>query len=554
MVQGKKGGFGVGAHVRNRWIVRLVGAVWGIVFCLFALCASKWHYGYERENLDFARAYVSRTLCHDASGMLYPRSRAGLLDVVQYVPPALLESWLQGTDWRDEAARFVYLFVNQFTAAWIIVALFATAWLLYRDPGPALATALLAAIGTVLWPYSKFGMENQQTLWTITALAAFLHYLNSPSVRRAVLFGSAVACLILTKITGVLIAIALGIAALVVLWRERDTDCRSIFPAHVFVALIVIGAALTFRMVTNVWRYGNPVFRRYSCGDAYESIFAVPLRLYALLFSPNKSLFLYSPVLLLTLPFWHTFFVRFPRLVPFGVVFVLLTVFQLSLNTWVDERWWFSRLHFLIPFLALPLGLWWERYRRGGSVYRFISNGVVIIAVVIQLIGVGINYTALTFVLHPSPQLTMENLVWNPQFNHIRFNVYALTSWWEKERSGRSLPFIVYRRYLPAAPPPGSPPPYFIFSMGGWDELDLWLFQELRHPQTELGRSIASTLVGVLSFGLLVSTLRLMRLMRYARLPELEDAAEKGAAVAEDSAKRPWRRKWRVFRIVRGKT
>ena len=539
---------------RKRWgVLQLASAVWGVAFCLFALCASHWHYGYERENLDFARAYVSRTLCRDAAGMLYPRSRAGVLDVLQYGPSALIEFCLRGTAWERDASSFLFLFVHQFTAAWIVTTLFVVAWLLYRRPGPALATALLAAVGTVLWPYSKFGMENQQTLWTTAALAAFLYYLNAPRARRAALFGAALGCLILTKITGVLIAAALGIAALVVLWRERrSTGCRVPF-AHVAITVIVVASAFVLLLSTNVWRYGNPLFRRYSCGDAYDSLLAVPLRVGALLFSPNKSLFLYSPVLLLTLPFWRVFFVRFPRLIPLAVAFGLLTVFQLSLNTWVDERWWFSRLHFLIPFLALPLGLWWESYHRGSSVFRFVSNWVVIAAVLIQLLGVSVNYTALTFVVHPSPQLTLENLVWNPQFNHIRCNVYALTSWWEKERGGRSLPFIVYHHYLPAAPPPGSPSRFSVFDMRGWDELDFWLLQAWRRPETEFGRPVARTLIGVLGVGLLASALRLMRLMRYARSVGIDAAAAERGAVAEDSAKRPWRRKWRVLRTVRGK-
>ncbi len=167
--------------------------------------------------------------------------------------------------------------------------------------------------------------------------------------------------------------------------------------------------------------------------------------------------------------------------------------------------------------------------------------------------GVSVNYTALTFVVHPSPQLTLENLVWNPQFNHIRFNVYALTSWWEKERGGRSLPFIVYHHYLPAAPPPGSPSRFSVFDMRGWDELDFWLLQAWRRPETEFGRPVARTLIGVLGVGLLASALRLMRLMRYARSVGIDAAAAERGAVAEDSAKRPWRRKWRVLRTVRGK-
>lgn len=540
---------------RKRWgIIQFASAVWGVAFCVFALCASHWHYGYERENLDFARAYVSRTVCRDETGMLYPRSRAGVLDVLQYGPSALIEFYFRGTAWERDASSFLFLFVHQFTAAWIVSTLFIVAWLLYRRPGPALATALLAAVGTVLWPYSKFGMENQQTLWTTASLAAFLYYLNAPSARRAVLFGAALGCLILTKITGVLLAAALGIAALVVLWRERRSTGGHRPRAHVAITLIVVTSAFVVLWETNVWRYGSPILRRYSCGDAYDSIFVIPLRVVALLFSPNKSLFLYSPVLLLALPFWRAFFVRFPCLVPFAVALALLTVFQLSLNTWVDERWWFSRLHFLIPFLALPLGLWWEKYRAGNHVYRTISNAVVIAAVLIQLLGVSVNYTALTFVVHPSPQLTLENLVWNPQFNHIRFNVYALTSWWEKERGGRSLPFIVYRHYLPAAPPPGSPTRVSVFDMRGWDEFDFWLFQAWRRPETEFGRPVARTLIGVLSIGLLASVLRLTRLMRYARSQGIEAASGEQGAVGADSAKRPWRRKWIVLRIVRAKT
>lgn len=488
---------------RRVWLAAV--AVWLFAFSLYGLLASDQQFGYEGEHAAQARAYVERRLTVDPLGRIQPRARGGIADVGQYVPFALAAHFLSCEESKGTWERFWYVWVHPFWSAWTVLMIFTIFFQLSRNLAGAVACTLLCACGTVLLPYAKFGMETQQTLWTTAAFAALLDFHKTPDMRRGLVVGLCLSILTLTKITGVAIV---AILATVLLWwilfdgefvaRWGKQWC-TLYPVFAGIALGVF-----VLLLTNRWRYGGSVSVRYPWGDRPQFPFVHPIRWWAFFTSPNKSVFLFSPVLLLTLPYWKNFLTRYRKLQPLYIGLIVLVGFYLSMNTWVDERWWFSRLHFTIPFLALPLMTWWESGWKKTFWKRGMVSVVVTSSIVVQLLGTSVNYTALAYVIHPSRELTVENLVWNPHYNHLRFNLWVLTSWWSQERRGYSIPFFVPRTYLPAAPPPAANK-YDVFSFKGWDTHDFFLLKELTAPDVAYGATVARTALGVGGIGLLVA-------------------------------------------------
>ncbi len=540
------------------WVLLLAGLGIGVLaFSLYALLASNHQFGYEGEHAALAKAYVERSLTRDNLGRIQPRARGGILDVGQYVPFYLLAQLISSAETKAEVERFWYVWVHPFWNAWTVVMIFYLAWMLYRRLQVAIACALLAATGTVLLPYSKFGMETQQTLWTTAMVAGLVAFRARPTMRSAGHLAFPLAMVILTKITGITVAFA-GVGVLV-WWLCKDKRLARFTRRHpciLVLPLLGFAVGLGLLLVTNKLRYGAFCGARYPWGDRPDAWPFTPERIWAFLASPNKNVFLFSPVLILTLPYWCEFFRRFRHLVPLYVAATALFAFHLSMNTWVDERWWFSRLHFLVPLLVLPLGIWWEKQRVHRAWQKAIAAAIVGLAMAVQLLGSAVNYTALAYVVHPSPELTRENLVWNPQYNHLRFNAWALWSWWKREIGGSSVPFVAYRHYLPAAPPPGAPP-RDEYNFKGFDEHDFFLLKELQSPTVPLGSTVARTAIGLAMAGMLAGSWCIVRAVRLSSVPLREGASCHKHSVREQVhfvlRKWAWRRKWRVLRIVRGK-
>ena len=531
--QGKAGGWQLGLAAAGVWL---------FAFSMFAFVASDQQYGYEGEHAAQAQAYVERWLTVDALGRIQPRARGGILDVGQYVPFALAAHFLKCPDCESTWGRFWYVWVHPFWTAWTIFMLFVVVWTLSRNVRTSVAVALLAATGTVLLPYAKFGMETQQTLWATAALAALLEFRQAPACRQGSVAGFCLGMLALTKITGVTLVFALG--GTLVMWALFDGSFRKRVGQRWQASVpILIGGAggILILLVTNQNRYGA-FWARYPWGDRPEFPYFHPLRWWALLASPNKSVFVYSPILLLTLPYWKRFFARFPEMRPLYLALLLLVGFHLSMNTWVDERWWFSRLHFTIPFLTLPLIIWWESGWCCSYAKREIASIVIVAAVMVQLIGTSVNYTALAYVIHPSPALTLENIVWNPHYNHLRFNVLALLSWRSRQFEGVSVPFYVPRSYLPAAPPP-SASLYDIFPFKGWDTHDFFLLKQLWTPDVAYGASVARTALALTASGMLLSALLLRRALLWGEVVSQARPLRQFGGQLGLSKKCPWRRK-----------
>jgi hypothetical protein len=240
-------------------------------------------------------------------------------------------------------------------------------------------------------------------------------------------------------------------------------------------ALLILGAAAF--VVGNRLRYGGWLWAgRYGFRSEMQP-FPLWQSAWAFLLSPNKSFFLYSPPALVALWFWGGFWRRFPAMRPVVVGAALLTLFHLTARTWAEETWGARRMHYLVPLAILPLGVWWERRAELGRWTRRAAWAVLAFGVWVQLVGVAFDYTSLAFTLGFNPLFSQEHYLWDPQFNHLRFNLHLAESDWSRHRGGPSLPYAYEQHYMGWTYAGPYPAPR-LFGVAGRDRLDWWPLQQ----------------------------------------------------------------------------
>ncbi len=320
--------------------------------------------------------------------------------------------------------------------ALLAVLFYATARLLAYRRRVALALTALLAFGTSLWPDVLSNLEH--TMESLFLLAAA--YAALCSTRRAtgegrgatearlwlVAMGLAAGLVFVTRVAGV-IAIPIFALYLVALhtWggrREAGGDSGTVGdgtstlarrrsplafwraysrPSPVAprllardLALYAAGVlpSLAINAAYNVARFGKPL-QLEPHGDAS---FGYPpwLGLPDLLISPGKGLLWYTPaVLLLVLaarPFWR----RCPR--P-ALLFALLCggylLFYANVNYWHGDPAWGPRyLYATLPYLILPLGEVFARWRTYRLSLRGILVGVLAASLLVQFSAVTVSY------------------------------------------------------------------------------------------------------------------------------------------------------------------
>lgn len=460
-------------HGRGRWLAL---AVAGLLLACYGLSASKLYFGYEGQNIDQLEACLRGKLVKNESGAIEPYTPGGILDVAVYLPSALAKLALERHNALPGFRQIAYTFVMPAVTVLLCMVFYAMALRLWRDRRLAAFLTLTLGLATFIWPYAKIGMEPQITLWTLAAIWALIAWAEDAAPRHAVLFGIALGAIQLTKITGILHTAGLGAAAAWIVWRHklavRDGFKRD---ATLAIALTLLGTAIL--LVTNKMRYGGWLYQgRYNMEvevnpyPLWEAIDAIAV-------SPGKSLFIYSPPLLVALWFWLAFLRRFPIMRPIFAVLLLIAIFHIRNRTWADETWGPRRIHFVVPILLLPLGEMFRDWRAIRPWVRRLAAAVIVIGILVQMLAVSFNYAARFFVLAHTRHFAVQYTVWQPRLSAISFNAHLLRSLIHRHRTGESLPFVWQEEHLAISAPPTLPAPE-VYPVKNFDRLDLWYLQQ----------------------------------------------------------------------------
>jgi len=288
--------------------------------------------------------------------------------------------------------------------ALLAVLFYATARLLAYRRCVALALTALLAFGTALWPDVQSNLEHtMESLFLLAAAYAALRYTVVSAVghRRSregrlwlVVMGLAAGLVFVTRVAGVIALPLLAVYLLLLHRRRWPRAWRR--PLARDLALFGLGAlpAVVVNAVYDTIRFGSPLLTNPPTKPDHSLGFPPWLGLPDLLISPGKGLLWYTPaVLLLVLaarPFWR----RCP--LP-AVLFALICggylLFYSNVTYWHGDPAWGPRyLYATLPYLILPLGEVFGRWRTYRLPLRGVLVGVLAASLLVQFSAVSVSY------------------------------------------------------------------------------------------------------------------------------------------------------------------
>lgn len=323
----------------------------------------------------------------------------------------------------------ITLFLNPIFTALTAMLLFQSAGLLGYRFRIALLTVLCYGFGTIAWVYAKtYFSEPLGTMLAVTAFVLLLRFHREPRLNFLFASGLVLGLAVTTKTTA-LVNLPVFILYLLYLSYQRraEFNWRSLL-----LPLLVWGSGIAGMIAIvgayNYVRFGDPLQTGYSGGLA---LFSNPLwvGLYGLVLSPGKSLFLFSPVLLLSIPAFWLFARRHAAeaAVCAGLTMVYLVVYGLYLFWHGDSSWGPRYMVFVMPFLVLPLAALLDWVAQPAHArWRAAVAALAVLSVLVELLGVLINFD-----IYPNqsvPEQRYYELQASPLFGHIHLLDSVLTN------------------------------------------------------------------------------------------------------------------------------
>jgi hypothetical protein len=397
-----------------------------LLFCVIYL--STWAGHYTTGDGSFKVAWAKAMFLGGpapGSGTNAAVSKYGIGHSLLAVPPLAIAYLLnKETGIHCEAALYTLMFVVNGA---LFLALLAFYLAHFYSPRRVWLTVLVAGLATAWWPYSKLDFSEPLVL-TIAFLGFVLMRFGHP------FWGMSIAAFTLT-IRGDSVAI---VCPLVIWYLFSNRSMRACIQMAVAIAPSLVLVALA-----DYVRY-HSLFDHGYAGERFSTPLLVGL--YGILLSSGKSIFLFSPPLLLGVLGWRAFASR-AQLRSDAWLFLAIGVVQVLLFAkwwdWSSDDAWGVR--FVIPgvlLLCIPMVAILDR--------RALVIPVVAVGVAVQLLGVLVG--PLDFVLLLREQqfqrealyvgghdrIDFEDLHFNPNYNQV------LGNW-------------ILVRCLLHLPPPGNP-------------------------------------------------------------------------------------------------
>jgi hypothetical protein len=273
------------------------------------------------------------------------------------------------------------------------------------SPATALITTFIFGLATIAIIYARYLFsEPLAGLLLLLAASTLLVYRQEGGARWPMIAGLAAGFAVLTRANNLFLLPIFGLYLLKIgSWSgSRSLDWRATLGHPVASFALGLAPAGVILLAYNTLRSGNPFQTGYDLTLFSPDIW---LGLYKLLFSPLRGLFIYSPILLLSLPGW--WYLRRTSAAEAWLFAGLIGVTTALFSAWSSGEGlsWGSRfLVPVVPFCVICLAPLVERLTNDQPtnttrhapaitfyVLRFTFYTLLILSITIQILGLAIN-------------------------------------------------------------------------------------------------------------------------------------------------------------------
>jgi len=411
--------------VNNDWVLALLLFIFsGLLYM------TTWHHllmGYETETAQSALAMFSGS---------YQVFRAGAGAVAMYLPFIVLGKLF----YRQDVMAFLTIVPVFYSALCVAVLYFILRRLTFQKSTALFVTALIAA-ASLMWPYSRIGMEYQAMLWLCVLLLSLLAWRRKLSV--PIFSGVALAMLAFSKSYGVVFALPALVFVGIEFWQKNQFK-RLLRPG--FLAALF---GPTFLVLIVNFFVNSVIFGRASGAYNLAQEFQITSwweGFFGAFFSAGKSILFYSPLLVLSLWYWKKFWQKDKA----SAVFVFAAFLELLFITapfshWSDETLSVRKLMPIVPLLHLPLayafesGLW-------SKLKKTLWALAILVSLYFQFINSLYPYWLQLVMFRPYNLDELSVIRYNPEFSALALNNRLFISYLSWKVTGQDRNFVYQER------------------------------------------------------------------------------------------------------------
>jgi hypothetical protein len=249
--------------------------------------------------------------------------------------------------------------------------------------------SLLYGLATMVWPYSKSLMsEATLNVAILGGVYGASSYVVKPSRARLALAGACLGFALVTKITSLLIAVVVVFYLLAACRKRTTLRDLVLFFCPPFLAFAGIQAWHNFIRYGDIWQFG------YGAGWGALG-FATPLYvgLWGLLVSPGKSFFLYTPLAILSVLSFKSFFRKNKaEALLFLSIVIIYTLPHARWCLWAGDWAWGPRfLLVIVPYVILLCGSYFEEWGRKPRLAQKAAYCLIALSLGMQALGSAIH-------------------------------------------------------------------------------------------------------------------------------------------------------------------
>lgn len=349
------------------------------------------------QNHNFAIPMIPDTNKIGVDGKNYNRFEFGY-EALLLPPYALARTLLGVAAGRDDAPILFMGILNSIVTALTCLVLFRFSSALGVGRRISLWVTLIFGLATIAWTYSQgLFRESLQAFTLLLSVYAAVRYRQSNDARSLWMSAISLGYLIFTKTADVIFLPV--ILAYLIMRRQSDqmqnsSVARLIDAAKILIVfLIPMSLFLLLQSWVNIVKFGN----LFAIGPTYDnnvlpyfSISNLWVGLGGFLFSPGKSLFLYSPPVVLSLFAAVVFFQKSRREATLMIFLVVLDILLYgAYYDWTSGSFWGPRyLVEIVPFMVLPIGVALDSAQ--GSLKRYwigLSAVFFLTGLFVQIVG-----------------------------------------------------------------------------------------------------------------------------------------------------------------------